>query len=172
MVTPKITASITVALIAAVSSPARTEEDCPVTIGSDTAFREPWPNATSWFGSESLAVVLPKDGFWPTTNPGALISVKVFWYSTEFQAVANEGFKDSEHIGFEARIRRLDPGVDDAEISGPNWAGLGGLGENWTILTGIDFPSAGCWEIQGEYLNQSLTFVVKTIDHIEWRHRL
>jgi hypothetical protein len=56
-------------------------------------------------------------------------------------------------------------------ISGPNWAGLGGLGENWTILTGIDFPSAGCWEITGEYFDQSLTFIVETIDRIEWRNR-
>jgi hypothetical protein len=72
---------------------------------------------------------------------------------------------------FRARIRRLDEGPNNAKIPGPSWAGLGGLGENWTILTGIDFPSAGCWEITGEYLNQSLTFVVEAINHIEWRNR-
>jgi hypothetical protein len=32
------------------------------------------------------------------------------------------------------------------------------------MLVGIDFPSLGCWQIAAEYLGQSLTFVVKTVD--------
>ena len=39
----------------------------------------------------------------------------------------------------------------------------------WTMLTGIDFPSPGCWEITGEYLGQILTFVVRTVDYSETR---
>ena len=145
--------------------------ECPRTLGTDTAFRAPWPSASTWFGTEALAVVLPQEGIWPTTSPGALIAVKLFWYSSEIQAVADAGFDNGKMLGFTASIERLDSGPDDAVISGPNWAGLGGLGDNWTILTGIDFPSAGCWKISGEFLDQSLTFVVETINHAEWGKR-
>jgi hypothetical protein len=172
MVLSKLSAGAFAATLVALSCSALAEGSCPRTIGSDTAFRDPWPAASTWYGTEALAVVLPEDGIWPTTKPGHLISVKVFWYSTEFQATAERGFDDGAVMGFEARIKRLDPGPNDAVISGPNWAGLGGLGENWTILTGIDFPSAGCWEVTAEYLDQSLTFIVETIDRIEWRKRL
>lgn len=165
MVDLKLVAKIVAAIIFAQGGPGLADDDCPRTIGSDTPFREPWPNASTWFGTEVLAVILPKDGIWPTTKPGARISVKVFWYSTEFQATAEKGFDGGAHLGFKARIRRLDAGPNDAVISGPNWAGLEGLGENWTILTGIDFQSAGCWEIIGGYLDQSLTFIVQSIDH-------
>ena len=172
MIATKLSAVVIAVSIAAHGGSSRADEDCPHTIGSDTAFREPWPNASTWFGTEALAVILPEDGIWPTTKPGALLAVKVFWYSTEFQAVAERGFNGGSHMGFRARIRRLDESPNNAKIPGPSWAGLGGLGKNWTILTGIDFPSAGCWEITAEYLDQSLTFVVETINHIEWRNRL
>ena len=65
----------------------------------------------------------------------------------------------------------INPPIRSAQAS-PNWAGLSGLGSNWTILTGIDFPSPGYWEIADEYLDQSLTFVVEVIDCIEWRAAL
>lgn len=155
-------------ILLVVSQSAVADDSCPRTSGADRVFAEPWPQAKNWFGSESLAVMLPKDGIWPTTVPGNLIAVKLFWYSKEFQAVAEQGFDGGSHLGFRARIKRLDSGPDDAEISGPNWAGLGGLGDNWTMLTGIDFQSAGCWEITGEYRDQSLSFVVETVDHTEW----
>jgi hypothetical protein len=29
---------------------------------------------------------------------------------------------------------------------------------------GVDFPEPGCWEIFAEYLGQTLTFVVETVD--------
>lgn len=35
--------------------------------------------------------------------------------------------------------------------------------DGWLMLAGIDFPSPGCWKITGNYLNQSLTFVVQTL---------
>ena len=171
MILPKLSTLVLATLVIAQTCPAQADNTCPRTLGSETAFRGPWPAAATWYGTEALAVKLPKDGIWPTTKPGNRISVKVFWYSTEFQATAEKGFDGGEHMGFEARIRRLGPGPNDAVISGPNWVGLGGLGENWTILTGIDFPSAGCWELTGEYFDQSLTFVVETIDRIEWRNR-
>ncbi len=86
-------------------------------------------------------------------------SRKVFWYSS--------GFEPGMERNFAGRIERIDEGgPDDAVLSGPTNAGGESLGA-WTILTGIDFPSAGCWRITGEYLGQSLTFVVETVDYRE-----
>lgn len=42
-------------------------------------------------------------------------------------------------------------------------AGAHSLG-GWTMLAGIDFPSAGCWRLTLNYLGQSLWFVVETVD--------
>ena len=138
---------------------AMADDNCSRTIGADKVFSEPWPQADTWFGSEALAVLLPEDGIWPTTVQGHLIAVKLFWYSAGFQPGMERDF-----IG---RIERLDEGPNDAEISRPTNAGL--ANDVWTILTGIDFKSAGCWRITGEYQGQSLEFTVQTVDHTEYR---
>ena len=146
-------------LVLLISCPvAIADENCPRTIGANKVFAEPWPQADTWFGTEALAVMLPRDGIWPTTVPGHLIAVKLFWYSSGFEAGMERNFA--------GRIERIDEGPIDAVLSSPTNAGGESLGA-WTILTGIDFPSAGCWRITGEYLGQSLTFVVETVDYLE-----
>lgn len=137
---------------------AKTDESCPRTLGADKVFSEPWPQADAWFGSEALAVLLPEDGIWPTTVEGHLIAVKLLWYSA--------GFQSGMERDFVGRIERLDDGPNDAVISRPTNAGL--ANDVWTILTGIDFKSSGCWRITGEYRGQSLEFVVETVDHREY----
>ena len=134
---------------------AHAEDSCPSTVGSDNVFLEPWPQADSWYGSESLAVILPRSGIWPTTYEGRAISVKLFWFSS--------GFQPGMERDFVGRIERLDEGPNDAAISSPTNAGLGD--EVWTILTGVDFKSEGCWRITGEYRGQALEFVVRTVDY-------
>jgi hypothetical protein len=136
---------------------ANADENCPRTIGADKVFSKPWPQADSWFGSEALAVILPTSGIWPTTVEGHLIAVKLFWYSA--------GFQPGMERDFVGRIERLDEGPNDAVISDPTNAGL--ANDVWTILTGIDFKSAGCRRVTGEYRGQSLEFVVETIDHTD-----
>jgi hypothetical protein len=53
------------------------------------------------------------------------------------------------YVDNNGRGPRLDDGPDNALLSAPTNAGGESLGD-WTILTGIDFPSPGCWEITGE----------------------
>ena len=137
---------------------ATADENCSRTIGANKVFSEPWPQAETWYGSEALAVMLPKDGIWPTTVPGHLIAVKLVWYSS--------GFKPGMERDFAGRIERIGDGPNDAVLSGPTNAGGESLGA-WTIMTGVDFPSEGCWRITGEYLGQSLTFVVESFDYRE-----
>ena len=65
------------------ASMAAAEVACPRTVGSDS-LGSPLPASSHWYGSESFAVQLPPDGTWPTTAPGALIAVKLFWWSAGF----------------------------------------------------------------------------------------
>ncbi|MEO1035183.1 MAG: hypothetical protein AAFX44_06435 [Pseudomonadota bacterium] len=131
-------------------------DECPRTLGSDRVFSEPSPQAETWYGSDSLAVVLPADGIWPTTAPNALIAVKLFWW--------NAGFEPGMETEMTTGITRIDDGENDAVISSATNAYAVSLG-GWTMLTGIDFPSEGCWRVTGRYRGQELNFVVETRIH-------
>lgn len=158
MNTLRLPFAICLVALLALGQIATADENCPLTIGANKVFSKAWPRADSWFGSESLAVILPENGIWPTTVDGHLIAVKLFWYSS--------GFQSGMERDFVGRIERLDEGPNDAVISSPTNAGL--ANDVWTILTGIDFKSAGCWRVSGEYRGQSLEFVVETVEHTDW----
>src|SRR5690606_36272332 len=107
------------------------------------ALGPPLPQSANWYGSEALAVQLPPTGTWPTTAPGALISVKLFWWSA--------GFRPGMESNLNVTIRELSGAAVTAVISEPTNAHAASLG-GWTMLTGIDFPQPGCWQITGQYL--------------------
>lgn len=134
--------------------------ECPVTLGADKFLGPPFPESENWYGSESLAVMVPRERAWGTTSPKALIAVKLFWWSS--------GFKPGMESNLKVSIKNLDGRPNDAVVSKPTNAHAELLG-GWTMLTGIDFPSGGCWEITGEYLGQSLTFVVETAERVAAR---
>ena len=129
------------------------EFTCPRTVGH-ASLGPPLPKSDHWFGSEGLAVQLPPDSPWPTTAPGALIAVKLFWWSA--------GFRSGIESNLKVTIRDLSGAAVTAVISKPTNAYAESLG-GWAMLTGIDFPKPGCWEITGRYQGQEVTFVVETI---------
>ena len=133
-------------------SAALADSSCPRTGGSN-ALGSPFPTSEHWYGTESFAVQLPPGGTWSTTAPGALIAVKLFWWSA--------GFKPGMESNLSVELRELNGAAADAVVSRPTNARAESLG-GWTMLTGIDFPTAGCWEITGRYLGQELRFVVET----------
>jgi hypothetical protein len=128
--------------------------DCPVTIGSDNELVDGWPRSNNWFGSKDLAVILSDDGTWPTTKPGHRISVKLFWFIDDLEMWRAGSFRST--------IKRLDAGENDAVVSEPTTAGIPDL-DTLTVLTGIHFPSEGCWQITADFEGHSLTFVVQSI---------
>jgi len=132
----------------------QSDSACPVTVGSDS-LGPPFPDAENWYGSESLAVILPDDGKWGITGPNARIAVKLFIWSI--------GFKPGMEENLAVRVESLSGGPNDAVVKGVTNAGADSLG-GWTMLAGIDFPSAGCWRLTVDYLGQSLSFVVETLD--------
>ena len=127
---------------------------CPVTIGSDS-LGLPFPESEAWYGSESLAVMLPEDGQWQVTAPDAQIAVKLFVWSI--------GFKPGMERNLSVRVEPVAGGANDAKVRGVTNAEAESLG-GWTMLVGIDFPSAGCWRLALDYLGQSLSFVVETTE--------
>ncbi len=146
---------VLVTLFSSDRSLAGPNDDCPKTLGSSKFLGPLFPESESWYGSEALAVVLPSNGMWPTTGDRARIAVKLFWWSS--------GFKPGMESNLSIKIDNLSGGPNDAVASSPTNAHSDSLG-GWTMLVGIDFPSLGCWQIAAEFLGQSLTFVVETVD--------
>jgi hypothetical protein len=148
------------------------ESACPTTTAQDPLFGADIPG---WYGTNALAVSLPESGKWPTTRPGALIGEKVFWRSS--------GFRPGTESKLRIEIANLRGGPVTGTISAATNAYLGNdaggrtseedpsaivqelvtAADGWFMLTGIDFPEPGCWEISAEYLGQTLTFVVETV---------
>ena len=128
--------------------------ECPKTIGSSNLLGKPFPSADSWYGSETLAVILPTNGVWTGMGPERNYGDKLFWWSRGY-----DGHVEPEPE-LEVTGRRLDAESPAAQISTANGAHADSLG-GWTMLVGVEFPVAGCWEITGKYLGQELSFVVE-----------
>lgn len=153
-----------VIFVLAAANPAGAADTCPRTLGSPAVFPEPWPQAATWYGSEGLAVILTPGGTLSTTKPGASLAAKYFWYSRGLASGGEiEGYQPGSESEFTGKVERLDDGPNDAVMSEPTNAGGASLGA-WTILTGVHFPSPGCWKITGAFRGQTLSFVVETYD--------
>lgn len=135
-------------------APSEASDVCPVTLGTGQTLGPPFPAAENWYGSEALAVILPRDGAWPTTGPTARIAVKLFVWSL--------GYEPGDEIHLAVRVDNLHEGPNDVVVKDNTNAWAESLG-GWTMLAGLDFPSAGCWEITLSYLGQTLSFVVETV---------
>lgn len=77
---------------------------------------------------------------------------KLFWWSY--------GFTPGSESQLTVTGERLDGESLPASISQPASAHATSLG-GWAMLVGVEFPSAGCWQITGQYLGQKLVFVVE-----------
>ena len=153
--------AVTSALFTA--SPSAQTTECAVTTTPQSPFTAPAPypaqapSSGFWHGNERFWTMLGSDGTWaglPRNERG--FRQKVFWWYPGFDGRV-EGRPELTVFG-----RRLDgPG---SFVSGPatnaHHVDFGG----WTILTGIDVPTRGCWELTGTYRGESVTFVVRVTD--------
>jgi hypothetical protein len=134
--------------------------NCPITPVVEPPFSPPppyprtAPPGTFWFGTERLWTMITVGGTWRglSRNDSGLRQ-KVFWWypgfdgRTEPQPELTVTGVRLDHAGW---FTRLPPATNAFN------AGFGG----WTILTGIDVPTTGCWELTGSYRGHTLTFVV------------
>ncbi len=128
--------------------------DCPITHGAQS-LGPPYPKSENWYGSGAFAVKLPAHGKWATTKDDALVAARVSWFSP--------GFRPGMEENLNVKTRRIGKSENDSVVSGPTNAHSPSLGA-WIMLTDIDFPSPGCFEISAEYLSQSIVFVVLVVD--------
>jgi hypothetical protein len=126
---------------------------CPKTIPSSQLLGKPFPKSENWYGNELLAVMLPPDGIWIGMGPERDYRNKLFWWSY--------GFKPGSESNLLVTGRRVDGEGAPARISKATNAHDESLG-GWAMLVMVELPSAGCWEITGEYLGTKLSFVVET----------
>lgn len=135
-------------------------DDCHVTTQTESTFNAPEPYSAVapweglfWSGSEHLWTTLHNDGVWAglPLNPDGYTQ-KIMWWSSLYD-LPNEPEPALIVTG-----RRLDGESPALRFYGATNAMADDIGE--AMLTGVEFPSLGCWEVRGEYKNASLTFVV------------
>jgi hypothetical protein len=137
-------------------------ESCSVTKPANDTFVPPSPHAARpsrgqfWFGTDRLWTAIPETGAWIglghyTSNDPTLRQKLIFW---------RKGY--DAHAKAQAKLtvggRRLDAPAPPLLTDGPGTP-------SWTaddqfLMTGINFPTIGCWEITGHYEDDALTFVV------------
>jgi len=141
----------------------RVPDTCPVTKPYQSSLfvpPSPYPAKASagdfWFGSDRLWTALPVNGSWRRL-PHYTPSDPTFRQKLAFY---REGY--DWHTEPQPRLKvtgkRLDspapPLLSDQANNG--WV----KPEQTAMVTGINFPTLGCWEITGHYQDDELTFVV------------
>ncbi len=131
-------------------------EDCPVTQPPQPAFIPQTGFAPEegqfWHGSDSLWTPLPTNGTWNALPKSAQgFTQKIFWWSQGYA-------QDAEpQPGLTVSGRRLDGKAPALAISQPT-NGSSDKGE--FMLVGVEFPVEGCWQITGNYKDETLSFTV------------
>ena len=143
-------------VLIAFSTLAEAETNCPVSLPEATLLGQDAPSSLEWFGSDSLAVRLPKDRIWRGMGPERDFSDKLFWLAAGFRPGMEGDFSvTGRKLDEETSLRPIVSGVTNARHDD-----FGG----WTVLTALGFPEAGCWEVTGSFKGQHLTFVVRVAD--------
>src|SRR5688572_20637291 len=142
-------------LLGAPTAVAETASSCATTVAAERAFAEPSPSSAArfWYGSEALAVLLPRSGMWRGMGPDHRYRNKLFWWREGYDG-ATEPRPALVLTG-----RRLDGEAPPAIVSRATNAHHADFG-GWAMLVTLEFPSSGCWEITGEYGGESARFVV------------
>jgi hypothetical protein len=135
--------------------------DCPVTTApKQNSFKAPEPYSADapwegifWYGTDNLWTALHTNGVWEglPDNPEGYTQ-KIMWWSDLYV------LKDELVPALEVTGRRLDADAPPLKTYGATNAFAADIGD--AMLTGVDFPTRGCWEITGRYKESELTFVV------------
>jgi len=137
-------------------------DTCPVTKPAEKPFvpsaphpPEP-PRDEFWFGTDKLWTALPTTGTWYglphfTPDDPTFRQKLGFW---------RQGYdpRSEPQPNLTVKGKRLDSSA--APLKSDDHANGGWTADDQFIITGINFPTIGCWEITANYQNDRLTFVV------------
>jgi len=126
--------------------------DCPVTLPSSSPVQVPGSvPGFAWYGSEALAVRLPVDGRWKGMGPSHNFRDKLWIWRRGYEA------KSEVKPALTFTGMKLDDGDTPERMEIDQATNAFGLG--WSsMLTGMEFPSAGCWQVTAKYLNAGITY--------------
>lgn len=143
------------------TQPPPDDEACAVT-QPDPSFVPPPPYPSSppdgrsvWFGTSQLWTMLEPDGeVWEGSEESPLsLMIKTFWWSSDWA-----GMREEQEPAITVVGTRLDgPGTFTTDHA--TNAAADSLGGE-AMLVGIEFPTAGCWQLTAEYRDAVLSYVV------------
>src|SRR5262249_47511478 len=133
-------------------------EGCPVTRPPSQPFVPPPPYWTDhgpnqfWYGTESLWTLLGAEGVGHVDKNGRYGTKLTYW---------RRGFDWRKEMEPQLVIhaRRLDRDAPVIDVAHANAVFVTGRAAA-AMMTAIDIPTAGCWEITAKYKTQALSFVV------------
>jgi VWFA-related protein len=137
---------------------------CPATVSDETRFVPPPPYPSSapfadtfWHGTQSLWTMLPVNGRWKSLPRGDHgYRQKLFVWRPGYDGRSEQW----PHLTVTGR--RLDGSAGALvaeEATNAHHRDFGG----WAMLTAVEVPSHGCWELTATYGTSSLTFVVAVV---------
>jgi hypothetical protein len=151
--------------VAGLLFPMFSSTQCLTTLAPNPPFLPPAPYPSSapdgqfWYGSDALWTLLGVDGSWHmrdnVLNGKGYRTKLVFW---------RRGFdwrKESEPKLI-ITAKRLDGDAPPVAVADANAVFV--TGDKPAMMTGIDIPTAGCWEIAAHYKGHTLSFIV-SVEH-------
>jgi hypothetical protein len=132
---------------------------CPVTTRPDPPFVPPAPYEPStvagrfWYGTNDLWTLLPADGVergLPYNKQEGYSNKLPLWKQ------GNDGTKEPRP-DIIVVVKRLDKTTPPTSSRGGNNVLVDGT---WSMLTGVTYPTAGCWEVTAAHDGHMLTFVL------------
>lgn len=149
-------------LAAIIPTLAAAEDACPVTTPPNVPFVPPVPYRANplpglfWYGTKDLWTQLPVEGVWRLDHRNNLGYVnKLFLWQQGYY------WRDEPKPDIIVVLRRLD-------AKRPLVSSRGGTNaffdDTWAMLTGVVFPTEGCWEVTSAHAGHMLTFVL-SIQH-------
>lgn len=141
-------------------SPAMTAEGCAVTRPNPPfAAPSPYPSSPpddryAWFGTPELWTMLDLDGeVVDAANTAFPVGVKMFWWSSNWA-----GMREDQEPALTLVATRLD-GPGTVRTDHATNAAADSLGGE-AMLSGIEFPTAGCWQVTAQYGDAVLSHIV------------
>jgi hypothetical protein len=141
----------------AMQSQPNAHESCPTTLPPDPPFTPPVPyqqklsDNAFWYGTGKLWTGLHVSGLWGGLRNDKGYREKVFWFRQGYEA------RVEPKPALTVTGRRLDGESAVFTVSDATNAYMSGRA---AMLTAFQIPTAGCWELTGEYHGDTLSFVV------------
>ena len=102
--------------------------------------------ANAWYGSRSLAALIPTRGQWSGRGEKRNFSGKLSWWRGGFDSHAEP------HPDLEVTAKRLDGPAEKVRITRVSTrSNFSSMNELDSMQVNMSFPASGCWEVTGTY---------------------